>query len=234
MCARPKFKIDRVSSWSTAIPYFTNKDIVPAWDEMILATEELGASDGFQLDLVDLTRQIISNYAWDIYPKVITAHQTANTKEFDYWSNQFLDLFDDMNALLSTRKEFMVGPWIEMHRNWGANENEKAYFERVAKTFITILGGKSFSEKGLHDYSHREWAGTMNDLYKARFGKYFNELRRCTNKNVEPMIDWYDFDYAWTITPHQYAVTPSCCALDACNMIYEKYRNKIIGVEVFE
>lgn len=225
MCARPKLNIDRVSSWSTAIPYFTNKDIAAAWDEMLSASNELGNSDGFQLDLVDLTRQIVSNYAWELYPKVIRAHQQGDKKIFDRLVEQFLELYDDMERVLSTRKEFMVGPWIEMHREWGQNEKEKQYFERVAKTFITILGDKPFSEKGMRDYSYREWSGIMTDLYKARFEKYFSELRKMTNKNIEPQIDWYEFDHTWTVTPYNYTSMPSCCPVDVCKSIYDKYRN---------
>ncbi|MCL2744556.1 MAG: alpha-N-acetylglucosaminidase [Planctomycetaceae bacterium] len=228
MCARPKLKIDRVSSWGTAIPYFTNKDLIPAWDEMLSAAEELGDSDGYQLDLAELTREILSNYAWELYPKVIAAHQQGNQKEFGILAEQFLELFDEMEMVLSTRKEFMVGPWIETHRNWGQNEKEKRYFEKAAKTFITVLGGKPFSETGkLHDYSYRAWSGIMTDLYKARFETYFRELRKATDKKSEPNIDWYDFDYKWTATPHNYALEPSGSTADACKILHSKYGKNI-------
>ena len=124
----------------------------------------------------------------------------------------------------------MVGPWIEMHSAWGTNDKEKAYFEQVAKTFITILGGEAFSEKGMHDYSYREWAGTMVDLYKARFEKYFYELRKCSNNNVEPSINWYEFDYNWTIIPSHYPVNPTIQATVACKAIFEKYHDLVIQI----
>jgi alpha-N-acetylglucosaminidase len=171
-----------------------------------------------------VTRQVISNCAWELYPKVIAAHQQGNQALFDRLAGQFLELFDDMEFILSTRKEFMVGPWIEIHRNWGQNEKEKSYFERVAKTFLTINGDKPFSEKGMHDYSYREWSGIMKDLYKARFEKYFGELRKMTDKNSEPHIDWYEVDRAWTVTPYNYTTTPSGCTVEVCKNIYDKYR----------
>ena len=223
MGARPKLKIERTSSWGTAIPYFNGEDMVDAWIEMMAAADELGDSDGYQLDLVDMTRQVIGYFAWDLYPKVIAAHLQGDRAMFERLSEQFLELFDDMELILSTRKEFMVGTWIETHRDWGQNETEKNYFERVAKTFITINGDKPFSEKGMRDYSYREWSGIMIDLYKARFAKYFIELQRTTDKQAEPQIDWYEFDREWTVTLHNYPATASGCPIEACRVVLNKY-----------
>jgi alpha-N-acetylglucosaminidase len=169
MCARPKLKIDRVSSWGTSVPYFTTADIVPAWDEMLLAAQDLGESDGFRLDLADLTRQVVSNYAWELYPNVIAAHRKGDKEAFERLAAQYLTLFDDLNDLLITRKEFMVGPWIERFSQWGTDEQQKRLLEQDAKRYISTFAGKVISEEGpLHDYAFREWAGTMTDLYKPR------------------------------------------------------------------
>ena len=227
MCMRPKLQLDRVWCCLT-VPYFTLEDILPAWDDMLSAANELGDNDGFQLDLVELTRQIISNHAFDLYPKVIDAHRQGEREMFERLVEQFLELFDDMEMLLSTRKESMTGSWIENHRNWGQNEKEKNYLERWAKTMITVYGERPLSETvRLYDYAHREWSGIMKDLYKARFEKYFSELQMLTDKNAEPQIDWYDFDYAWTITLHDYPTIPLSCPVAACKTIYEKYRNQL-------
>ena len=229
MCARPTQNIDK--SWhhgNKTTPYFTNKDIFPAWDKMLLAAEELGNSDGYQLDVVELTREIISYRAWEMYPKVIAAHQQGNQILFDTLAEQFLELFDDMELVLSTRKEFLTGTWVEMHRNWGETEKEKNYMEKFAKAIITVYGERTLSEGNrLWDYACREWSGIMTDLYKARFEKYFSELQMLTDKNAEPQIDWYDFDYAWTITLHDYPTIPLSCPVAACKTIYEKYRNQL-------
>ena len=227
MCARPKLELDRVWRGCTSVPYFTNEDIFTAWDEMLLAADELGVSDGYQLDLVELTREIISNYAWELYPKVIAAHQRGDKMMFDRLSEQFLELFDDMELILSTRKEFMLATWIERHRSWGRNEPEMNYFERAAKSILTIYSDIPTLETRLHDYAHRELSGTMKDFYKPRFEKYFSELRKTTDKNAEPKIDWFEFDHKWTVTPSNYMTNASCCPVDACKVIHDKYRNQI-------
>ena len=227
MCARPKLKLDRVWRGCTAVPYFTNKDIAPAWDEMLLAAGELGGSEGFQLDLVELTREILSNRAWELYPKVIAAHQQGDQAAFDRLSAQFLELFDDMESILATRKEFMMATWIEAHRSWGKNAAEKDYFERAAKAILTIYSDIPTLETRLHDYANREYSGTMRDFYKVRFEKYFNELRKMDDKNAEPQIDWYELDHAWTVTPSNYIAKASGSPVKACKAIHDKYRSSI-------
>jgi alpha-N-acetylglucosaminidase len=228
MCARPKLKLDRVSTWGTAIPYFTVADIAPAWDEMLLAAQDLGESDGFLLDLADLTRQIVSNYAWELYPKVIAAHRQGDKEAFERLAAQYLTLFDDMNSLLLTRKEFMVGPWIETFRRWGTDEQQKRMLEQAAKTYISTWSEKVYSEEGrLHDYAFREWAGTMTDLYKARYETYFTALRKMTDPNVEPVIDWYGFDYAWITSSGNYPVEPVGHTVEVCKILHDKYRNQL-------
>jgi len=223
MCRRPTLTMSTAAS---ATPYFTNAEIATAWDEMLTAADVLGDNDGYQYDLVDLTREILKNCALELYPKVIAAYQQGDRALFDRLTEQFLELFDDMELILSTRKEFMVSTWIERHRNWGKNEAEKNYLERWAKSMITVYGNRNVSEAGLRDYAHREWSGTMKDLYKARFEKYFDELRKATDKNVEPKIDWFEFDEAWTKTVHNYTTRTSCCSVDACKIIHSKYRAK--------
>ena len=203
-----------------------NEDIFPAWDEMLLAAEELGDNDGFQLDLVDLSRQVLSHYLWNLYPKVILAHQRGNQPLFDRLTNQFLELIDDMELILSTRKELMIGTWIDRHRSWGDNEMQKSYYEKFAKILLTTYDETPLSENmGLRDYAGREWAGIMKDLYKVRFEKYFSELRKQTDKNLEPAIDWWNLEHTWAVTQHHYTTTPSDHPVAACKTIYNKYRN---------
>ena len=228
MGARPKLKITGVWSYGIAEPYFSLDDISPAWDYMMLASNELGENDAFQLDLVEITRQILANYAWELYPSVIDAHKEGNSELFESLSAQFLELFDDMEMLLSSRQETMIGHWIDMARSWGETETQKNYMERWAKTMITVYGERPLSETvGLYDYAYREWAGIMTDLYKARFELFFNELKKMNDKNIEPEIDWFDFDYAWTVSLHNYPSTPQFCPIEIIKTIYIKYRNII-------
>src|SRR6185437_1510614 len=52
--ARPTF--DSSTQWANTKLNYAAKDLLPAWDEMIKAIPACKTSDGFQFDLVDVTR----------------------------------------------------------------------------------------------------------------------------------------------------------------------------------
>jgi alpha-N-acetylglucosaminidase len=170
MCARPGLNIKRVTCCGVTRPYYSHDSLLLAWDDMIKAARELSNNEAFQYDLVDLTRQVISNYAYALYPELVNAYKKNEVKKFREMSTIFLGLFDDLNDVLKTKKEFLVGPWIADAKAWGKNPEQQAEYERQAKMIITTWGERQFSESGnLHDYSYREWEGIKLDLYKSRW-----------------------------------------------------------------
>src|SRR5690606_2356498 len=58
---RPTFKAS--TTWTKTDLHYNSKDLIPAWDYFIQSADDLGKNDGFQYDLVDLTRQVLVNYA---------------------------------------------------------------------------------------------------------------------------------------------------------------------------
>ena len=72
-----------------------------------------------------------------------------------------LELISDLDDLLATRKEFMLGTWIAAAREWGKTVEEKDLYEWNARLLITVWG---FKDGSLHDYSHREWSGLLRDF----------------------------------------------------------------------
>jgi alpha-N-acetylglucosaminidase len=143
---------------------------LPAWDEMMKAIPACKRSDGFQFDLVDVTRQVLANYASPLQQQFVQAYKNRNVVAFAKYSQQFLTLIDDMDKLVATRKDFLLGPWVSSARKWGNNEKEKALYEFNAKDLITLWGDKDCP---LHEYACRQWSGLLNDFYKPRWQQFF-------------------------------------------------------------
>jgi alpha-N-acetylglucosaminidase len=59
----------------------------------------------------------------------------------------------------------MLGNWINDARSWAAIDAEKAYYEKNARTILTVWGG----EGELIDYAGRQWNGLMRDYYLPRW-----------------------------------------------------------------
>ena len=112
--------------------------------------------------------------------------------QFEIKSKEFLQLINDLDRLLATRKEFLLGRWLEMAKSSGTNEKEKELFKWNARTLITVWGNKECSENNLHEYAMKQWSGLLNDFYYQRWKMFFEALKeRLDGKNV-PDIDFYE------------------------------------------
>jgi alpha-N-acetylglucosaminidase len=177
--ARPTQKpvIDRVLTKLSYDP----KELAKAWALLIAAADSLQQSDGFRYDLVDVTRQVLANYASPLQQKWVAAYKSHNTADFEKHSTAFLQLMDDMDELLATRNDFSLGKWISDARNNGITNKEKDLYEFNARDLVTLWGDK---ESGLREYSNRQWAGLIKGYYKPRWGMYFTCLKKAMKANA--------------------------------------------------
>ena len=130
--SRPTFEGFR--RWARTKLNYNPLDLLPAWDLFVQAANECPASDGYQYDLVDVTRQVLANYALPLQQEIAQAYRRNDKAAFDKLSKEFIELIDDMDRLLATRKDFLLGPWIADARRWGQTDSEKALYEQTPAT----------------------------------------------------------------------------------------------------
>jgi alpha-N-acetylglucosaminidase len=204
---------------------YNPKDLLKAWELFVGTIPLLQSSDGFQYDLIDITRQVLANYALPLQQKWVLAYLQHDTASYDKYSNQFIELMDDIDELLSTRKDFLLGKWIADARSWGTDENEKDLYEMNARDIITLWGDK---ESALHEYSNRQWAGLIKGFYKPRWQQYFKYMKQKmlngdrmeTNDFEKAIKDW---EWKWVNAHDVYSSTPEGNASEIVNKIFKKY-----------
>jgi alpha-N-acetylglucosaminidase len=224
---RPTF--DSTTVWTRTKLNYNPKDLLPAWDNMISASGISRNSDGFQYDLVDITRQMLANYALVIHEKFVRAYQKKDSVSFIKYSDEFLQIISDMDILLGTRKDFLLGQWIADARSFGNNEAEKALYERNAKDLITLWGD---ANSPLHEYSCRQWNGLLNDFYRARWQLFFkaiNESLRFDQAFDAAAFGKYisAWEWNWVNERKDYTVEPMGNSIDQSLLLYRKYINEI-------
>lgn len=79
---------------------------------------------------------------------------------------------DRLTEVLKTRREFSLSDWLRDARAWGRNKAEKDYFERNARTIITVWGDTYH----LSDYANRDWDGLVETFYKVRWQMFFDAV----------------------------------------------------------
>ena len=224
---RPTF--DSLTRWTKTTLNYNATDLLPAWDAFIKAADACKNSDGFQFDITDLTRQVLANYALPLQQKFVKAFKNKDADAFKKYSRQFIVLIEDMDELLSTRKDFMLGPWVAAARKWGLTNQEKALYEMNAKDIITLWGDANCP---LHEYACRQWSGLLNDFYKPRWQQFFTVATKAMQQQKDMDIAAFQKDIAqwewnWVNQRKDYSLLPAGNSVNVSVALYNKYR-KII------
>ena len=222
--ARPTFEGYR--RWARTKLNYTPEELLPAWDLFIRVIPECGRSDGFQYDLVDITRQVLANYALPVQQQIAIAYTNKDKGSFEKYSTEFLGLIDDLDRLLATRKDFLLGPWLADARNWGTTPEEKALYEQNARDLITLWGDAG---NRLHEYSNRQWSGLLSDFYKPRWEQFFTAVVANWNAFDQAAFDERikQWEWQWVTTQSAFPVEPTGNATVVANELYAKYRARI-------
>ncbi|MDN5289419.1 MAG: alpha-N-acetylglucosaminidase [Mucilaginibacter sp.] len=224
---RPTF--DSTTVWTRTKLNYKPKDLLPAWDDLIKAIPACKNSDGFNYDLVDVTRQVLANYASPLQQQWIKAYREKNIAEFKLYSTQYLQLISDMDQLLASRKDFLLGPWIRDARSWGTTVNEKAIYERNARDLITLWGD---ADSPLHEYANRQWSGLLNDFYKVRWEKFFAMLTASLQSGKEANLPAFEqsikaWEWQWVNSKKDFPVQATGNPVTESEYMYQKYRQQI-------
>lgn len=222
--------LDSNTLWTHTTLNYKPKDFLPAWDAMMKAISTCRNSDGFRYDLVDVSRQALANYALPLQSKWVNAYRQKNIADFRKYSKEYLQLISDMDALLATRKDFLLGPWLADARKQGNTAAEKDLYERNARDLVTLWGN---ADSPLHEYSCRQWSGLLNDFYKVRWEKFFVMLNDALKQGKDADMKGFDksisqWEWQWVNSHKNYPLQASGNSITQANIIYKKYR-KIIG-----
>lgn len=228
--ARPT--LDSLTRWTNTKLNYRSQDLLPAWDALILAAQTCKASDGYQYDLVDLSRQVLANYALPVQRRFVKAYQDKDLATFKAESQKFVTLIEDMDRLLATRKDFLLGPWVADARKWGENEEEKRLYEMNAKDLITLWGG---ADNPLHEYACRQWSGLLNDFYKARWQQFFSKATQALTKSQKLDLTAFNkeisqWEWQWVNQRKDYPLKTNGDPVNTAIQMHKKYRKLLEGV----
>lgn len=158
---------------------FNASGIAQAWELLLTAaTHELDPSIGpLRYDLVDIGRQALVNAFVDLHTMYLLAyekfaqHHVNSSDELGAISSAMIGLLSDLDALLSSDTNFLLGHWIADARNSVPStipKNISDNLEFNARNQITMWG----PHQNVEDYASKEWAGLVKDYYLARWSLF--------------------------------------------------------------
>ena len=191
------------------------------------------SSDGFRYNLVDVTRQVLADYASILQQKAASKYQAGDIDGFKAASEEFLGLIDDMEKLLGTRSEFLLGRWLDDARSIGHTDQEKDLYEHNARNQITLWGNRDCR---IRDYACKHWNGMMTGFYRPRWERFFDMVSASMKQGVpfdeaafiEASKDW---EWEWTLGHEKYPNQPVGSEIEECLRIWDKYHKEILNLQ---
>jgi alpha-N-acetylglucosaminidase len=158
------------------IPY-NNKVVLKAIELLLIDSKKQQNSDAYRYDMVDLTRQLLTNYGQKLNKQIKKAYEKKDLNQFKILTDRFLNILKEVDNLLSTREEFSFPKWVKDARSWGITEEEKNYYELNASMLVTLWGPLTEThEPIIFDYSWREWHGLIGKYYYQRWKKFYDMI----------------------------------------------------------
>ena len=223
MNLRPSF--GRSSSYHSSVRFNYENDKLREVVRQLLEADGHGPS--YEFDLVNLTRQWLSNRFEQRFADYKSAYEARDTEAMSACKDELLGIFDTLDELLASQPYFLVGKWIADARNWGATPEEADYFESNARNLLTSWGDRG---NLLTDYADRSWAGLTGTYYKGRWEMFFRAVddamaagEKFEGARADTLLEQLkDFEYAWwKDRPGTFAATPKGDPIALVKKVFE-------------
>jgi alpha-N-acetylglucosaminidase len=238
LLARPGLTVTHVCAWGDFTREYDVREVWTAWGELLDAAGQLGGLETFRYDLVDVARQALVDLSLPLQREVTAAYQSGDAIRFAAAKARFLELGTDLDALLGTRRDFLLGRWLADARRWGTTPAEADLCERNARQLITIWG-PARPKAYLFDYSNRQWSGLIRGFYLERWRKFFawldtqppgyrdDKILRSNDRPANDANDFYrglaQWESAWCEAHETYPAAPAGDAVALARALQAKW-----------
>ncbi len=198
--------------------------LASAWSDLLEAADALGGEDTFRFDLVNIARQVLADYSNQLHHDMARAWLAKDATGLDKSGRRFLELIGDLDELLATRSEFLLGGWLEDARRWGATPDERAKCEWNARRVLT-LWGETFA---INDYARKQWSGLLSGYYAPRWQRFLELARQALRANQSLNVMAYhqellQWTAQWAGRQESYPAQPRGDSIAIARRLWTKY-----------
>jgi len=207
--ARPSLDARSAATWSPTAARYDLARFDGAVCELLQVAPALRGTSAYRHDLVDITRQALSNRSRMLLPRIKAAYAAKDVEQFRALTAEWMDDMAMLDRLLAADPDFLFGRWLMHAKAAAGNDAEAAQLEYDQRSILASWGDRSGADRGgLHDYANRELAGLVGGLYAQRWRRYFETLRDGLAGREVPAIDWYALEQDWAHSREAYATEP--------------------------
>ncbi|EPS59043.1 hypothetical protein M569_15767 [Genlisea aurea] len=220
---------DTITCFSLPHSWYNNEEAINALKLFLDAGKELDGIPTYRYDLVDLTRQTLSKLANEVYLSAVLAYGSRDSNSLNSHSRKFLQLIEDIDELLGSDDNFLLGTWLESAKRLAVNENESEQYEWNARTQVTMwYDNTKYKQSQLHDYANKFWSGLLKGYYLPRASMYLGGMAKSLEEKREFELtkwrrEWIEYSNRWQRSRDSYSVEARGDALAIANSLYRKY-----------
>jgi alpha-N-acetylglucosaminidase len=231
LAERPGFYRPRVAYRSEPNPPYDGAVLAAALDSLLAAASALGASDAYRYDVVNLARQVLGQLGLPLVNAVEAAYTTKDRAGMIAAEARVTGLLQDLDTLVGTRQEFLLGRWLEDAKRWAVTDSERTLYEWNARNIITLWGTKCTEGQNddLNLYAFKEWQGMFGGYFLPRWEEFFKRLNRSVDDGTAfdraPLaVDLCKWEQAWSRRHDSYPTEPHGDELAITRRLIAKYR----------
>lgn len=158
----------RLREQVTGLVWYPWSRLLRAWERLVEAAEAAPAlADGpLGHDLADVATAVLARVADHRYLEIVehlNRHRTVPEQRVA----RFLEVFDDLDALLDTRPEYRYRGWEAKATSWATSTEDHRVLADNARRVLTVW--ITLDNLRLDDYAARLWSGLVGDYYRSRW-----------------------------------------------------------------
>ncbi|XP_070531316.1 alpha-N-acetylglucosaminidase isoform X2 [Cardiocondyla obscurior] len=161
--------------------WYDRKHFYSMWNVFLKARYGRGNNTLYRHDVVDITRQALQLKADEIYMTVLDCYNKKNVTAFKFSANTLLELFDDLESILASGNNFLLGTWLAQAKDIADNDEERRLHEYNARNQITLWGPNG----EIRDYANKQWSGVMADYFKPRWELFLKALEKSLVQRIK-------------------------------------------------
>ncbi|XP_072260067.1 alpha-N-acetylglucosaminidase [Pyxicephalus adspersus] len=160
---------------------YNKNDLYAAWKLMHRAAPSLANSSTFLYDLVDVTREAVQLLVSEYYQEVRAAYWNEDLETLMTAGGLMIfDLLPELDGLLSSQPQFLLGRWLESAKKMASTKNEAILYDMNARNQITLWGPTG----NILDYANKQLGGLVLDYYRERWSLFLWYLVESLNVGI--------------------------------------------------
>lgn len=172
---------------------------------------------------------MLSKLANQVYIDAVTSFQQSNANDLALQSQKFIELIKDIDTLLASDDNFLLGTWLDSAKNLATSESEMKLYEWNARTQVAMwYDTTETNQSKLHDYANKFWSGLLQSYYLPRASYYFSRLLKSLKENKSFQIEkwrreWISYSNKWQAGNERYPLKAEGNAIAISKALFRKY-----------